>query len=460
MLPLRRPLCVLVLALLLTPPAARAADREKPLTRIAFGSCSDQDKPQPIWAAVVAAKPQLYLALGDNIYADTVDMQVMRAKYAKQAAVPGYQKLLKTCPVLATWDDHDMGKNDAGTEYPKKDEAQQAFLDFFGVPADSPRRKQKGVYHAEIFGPPGKRVQVILLDTRYFRSPLKRGKRAEGMTYTPYVANNDPNATILGAEQWKWFEGQLRKPAELRLLVSSIQVDAEDHGFEKWMNFPAERDRLFKLIRDTKASGVVVLSGDRHLAELSMISDAVGYPLYDLTSSGLNQASKVWRPLERNRHRVATMGSGDNFGLVTIDWSVADPLVSLQVRDVDGEIRIQERFPLSLLKASNVVAKPDPALPKGVLSTAEAAAQVGEKVTVQFKVQSVGGRTNIYLNSAKDFRSKDNFAVVIPSKLARGKFKGVSFEGKTVRVTGKVSKANDSPRIEVEEAGQIEVVGE
>jgi len=154
--------------------AATAAD-EPPLSRIAFGSCARQDKPQPIWDAVVETKPQRFLFLGDNIYADTEDMDVMRAKYALLAKQPGFQKLKGTCPILATWDDHDYGANDAGAAYPKKQEAQQVFLDFFEVPKNDPRRMQEGVYNAHVFGPAGKRVQVILLDGRYFRSPLKKG---------------------------------------------------------------------------------------------------------------------------------------------------------------------------------------------------------------------------------------------------------------------------------------------
>ena len=156
-------------------PAAKAAvpPAALPLSRIAFGSCATQARPQPIWDAVVATRPELTLLLGDNIYGDTLDMDVMRAKYAKLAAMPGFQLLRKTCPILATWDDHDLGANDAGGDYPKKDESQKVFLDFFGDPADSPRRHRPGVYDAKVFGPEGKRVQVIMLDTRYFRSPLK-----------------------------------------------------------------------------------------------------------------------------------------------------------------------------------------------------------------------------------------------------------------------------------------------
>ena len=226
-------------------------------------------------------------------------------------------------------------------------ESQKAFLDFFGEPPDSPRRKRPGVYDAHVFGPEGKRVQVILLDTRYFRSsPLKRNPKALH-NQGPYGPNPDSATTILGEAQWKWLADQLRVPAEIRLIASSIQVVAEEHGWEKWMNFPHERRTLFDLIRETHAEGVILLSGDRHFAELSVADDAdVGYPIYDVTSSGLNQAFKTWRPLEPNRHRVAAMITGDNFGVVAIDWDRPDPRIGLQIRDVEGDIRIQQKIDL------------------------------------------------------------------------------------------------------------------
>jgi phosphodiesterase/alkaline phosphatase D-like protein len=90
----------------------------------------------------------------------------------------------------------------------------------------------------------------------------------------PGVPILEPNTTILGEQQWRWLAEQLEVPAEVRNFVSSIQVVAEDHGWEKWMNSPHERERLFTLIRDSGAEGVLLLSGHRHLAELSMM-DAV-----------------------------------------------------------------------------------------------------------------------------------------------------------------------------------------
>ena len=319
------------------------------LSRIAFGSCAQEYNPQPIWQSILAANPQLFLFIGDNIYGDTEEMAVMRAKYAKLAAIPEFKRFRRAIPMLATWDDHDYGMNDGGADYPQRVASQKEFQDFWGVPVDSPLRQREGVYDARIFGPSGNRVQIILLDTRYHRSPLKpRPPDAPGVGR--YVPDDSPDKTMLGEAQWQWLTEQLRMSAEIRLIASSIQVIPEDHGWEKWMNLPRERERLFRTIRETGAAGVIFLSGDRHLAELSMMDGGVGYPLYDLTASGMNNASHAWRPYEANRHRVGTMNWGDNFGLLTIDWKQTDPVISMQIRDLDGEINLQRKIRLSTLR--------------------------------------------------------------------------------------------------------------
>jgi alkaline phosphatase D len=453
-------------AALLFGPAARADD-PKVLTKIAFGSCVDQDKPVPVFDTIAAAKPDLLLLIGDNMYADLdkkvkVTPDVIREKYAQVARLPGFVKLRATCPMLGTWDDHDYGRNDAGAEWEHKDAAQKEFHDFFGTPTDDPRRTRKGVYHAEVYGPPGKRVQVILLDTRYFRSPLKKGAFDPRTRITPYLPNTDPDATMLGAEQWKWLEAQLRKPAEVRLLVSSVQVLSDEHPFEKWTTMPKEREKLYALLNSTGANGVIILSGDRHLADISVDTKAISYPLYDVTSSGLNQASKNWRAPETNSKRVSGMPYGDNFGFVAIDWAGDDPRVGVQIRDEDGDAACGFKVRLSTLKGAGPVAPAK--LPAGVLSPADAAKKVGEKVTVQFLVQSVGGKANLYLNSQKSFTAKDNFAVVLPVKLQAGawaKAGADTFVGKTVRATGTVSlNKSGAVQLEVAEEKGLELVKE
>lgn len=454
---------VSILALLMAS-AAAVAD-EKPLSRIAFGSCVHQDKDQPVWDAILKTKPDLWLMLGDNIYADTQDVAVMRAKYAKLQAQPGYQKLRAACPMLATWDDHDYGGDDAGADFPKKKESQDAFLDFLGVSKDSPRRKQEGIYEAYVYGPPGKRVQVILLDTRYHRSPLKKDlKRPRNLGQ--YVPVDDPKATMLGEAQWKWLAEQLKQPAEVRLLCSSIQVVPEDHGFEKWTNLPRERARLYRLLRDTKASGVVVLSGDRHLAELSVMDADIGYPLYDLTSSGLNQANKRLRPLEVNRRRVATMDAGDNYGLVRVDWDKEDPLLSLEIHDDIGDVIIRHKVPLSRLQPRETKKKGGAAA--GTDLAAEARKHLDKEWTVEMTVRAAGvnrTKTLVFLNSEKDFRSERNLTVVLDLEALAKELKDAKvgdpqkhYLGKKVKVTGTVTEFNDSPQIRVTKLAQVRVV--
>lgn len=350
--------CVMLLA-----PASIVDAGDQPISRIAFGACAQQDKPQPIWDAVVAMEPQTFLFIGDNIYGDSEDMQILRDKYALLGRQPGYQKLKQVCPVLATWDDHDYGANDAGAEYPKKKESQQVFLDFFDVPQNDIRRSREGVYSSHLLGPPGKRVQIILLDARYFRSPLKTGFQAgePGDGYRgKYVPNTDPGVTVLGETQWKWLAEQLKVPAEVRLIASGVQVVPDEHGSEIWGNFPAERARLFRLIRDTQASGVVILSGDRHLSEISRLPAdhdlGVGYPLYDVTSSSLNAPSGNFTKAgvrfanEINSYRVGLTYFDTNFGAVHIDWTQPDPVLRLQVRDQAGGVVLQQRVKLSDLR--------------------------------------------------------------------------------------------------------------
>lgn len=455
-----------VLALVFVPLAR--ADEPKVVTKIAFGSCVDQDKPVPIFDTMAALKPDLLLMMGDNMYADLdkklrVTPDVIREKYQQMAKVPGWIKLKAASgKILATWDDHDYGKNDAGADWEHKDGAQKEFHDFFGTPENDPWRKQKGVYSANIFGPVGKRVQVIMLDTRYFRSPLKKGAFDPKLRYAPYLPNTDAGVTMLGDDQWKWLEEQLKKPAEVRLLVSSVQVIADEHPFEKWTTLPKEREKLYALLNSTGVSGLLILSGDRHLAEISVDTKALTYPLYDITSSGFNQASKNWRAPEKNSYRLAGMPHGDNFGFMTIDWSTDDPRIAVQIRDEDGDATCGFKVRLSTLKSTGPVITMK--LPDGVISPAQAAKMVGEKVTVQFTVQSVGGKANLYLNSQKDFKSKDNFAVVLPTKFQTGpwaKAGADTFVSKTIRATGTVSmNKQGSVQLEIAEEKGLEIVKE
>ena len=277
------------------------------VSRILFGSCANQDKPQPIWAPINTLDPDLFIFLGDNIYGDTRDMGVLAEKYKKLAQIEGFRNLLDKTPVVATWDDHDYGENDAGREYPQKQRSKELFLDFWKEPADSPRRRaDDGIYTSYMYGPPERRVQVILLDLRWNRTELthvsrEEFKRRDQMAFGPYLPTVATGATMLGEKQWAWLEGELKKPAKLRIIGSSLQFISTFPGWEAWSLFPNERQRMVDLISRTKAEGVLFISGDTHWAEISRQDDDVPYPLYDFTSSGLTE---TWYNMSPNAYRL------------------------------------------------------------------------------------------------------------------------------------------------------------
>ena len=71
-----------------------SVDTSKTLSRIAFGSCSDEDEPQPIWKYIVSNEADLWIWLGDMIYGDSDNPEVLEEKYNEQLANLEYQKLL------------------------------------------------------------------------------------------------------------------------------------------------------------------------------------------------------------------------------------------------------------------------------------------------------------------------------------------------------------------------------
>ncbi len=285
------------------------------LEKIAFGSCQSQDKPILALNRIIKESPDLFIYLGDNIYGDTEDMKVLATKYSKLCARGSFIKLTQTCPVIATWDDHDYGANDAGREYSQKENSKKLFLEFWNEPKDSERYKRKGVYTSYTIGPEGKKTQIILLDTRTFRSPLLSAKGKEFRN--DYRTNFDQSATILGEEQWNWLAQELEKPADLRIIGSSTQFAVEYNGYEAWANFPKEQEKMFKLIKDKRAEHLVFISGDVHYGELSKIEVENLYPIYDLTSSGLNMD---WPHMEPNKYRQGKGCDLYNYGKIEINW--------------------------------------------------------------------------------------------------------------------------------------------
>jgi len=331
-----------ILLLLVTAPSSALSDTisgaknhpETIISRIAFGSCSKQNKKQPLWQDVLVYDPDIWVWLGDNIYADTRNMAEMKRKYDVQKNHTDYQKLLHSCMILGIWDDHDYGENNTGKSYPKKMESQKLFLDFIDEHPESRRREQEGIYASYTFGPPGKIVKFILLDVRYHRNP-------------PGDTND-----ILGEQQWLWLEQELNNStADINIIASGTQVIPVEYPKKRevWVDYPVKRYSLFRIIGESRAKGVIIISGDPHFAEISKLdTNALSYPLYEITSSGLTETAPAKK--KKNLHRTGQPYSQINFGIIEVNWNTLPVIIFLRIMGRKNNVIIEKKLRLDELQ--------------------------------------------------------------------------------------------------------------
>lgn len=288
--------------------------------RIGIAGCHRQDQPAPALWRYVRAEPDLMLWVGDNVYADTEDnIAYLHDQHSVLASLPAFEQLRASCLVAATWDDHDYGLNNAGKGYALKDESRQFFRRFWDAEDYIPAERS-GVYHARHFGQGDERLQMLLLDGRYNRDE-------EG-----------DDGDTLGEEQWAWLEGELQKPAALRLIVNGYQflLDREQE-METWSKFPAAQRRLFRTLRESGAEGIVLIAGDQHYSEVSRWPAAIGYDAIEIMFSGVNQEE----PHVFNSKRVSPVAHAKNaYALIDITWRRTDtdePHLVFRAMDADRD---------------------------------------------------------------------------------------------------------------------------
>lgn len=306
--------------------------------RVAFGSCArvQEDPVQPIWRELEAWSPDLFFWLGDNIYGDALDSDILAEEYRRQRDVPFLQPLIRSIPHLAVWDDHDFGLNDHDRTHPGKSEALKVFKNYwpngaYGTP------EAPGVYFIWTYGG----VDFFFLDCRYHRSPN--------------TDEDDERKTLLGPLQLQWLkDGLSQSEAPFKVLISgSGWSAAKGPGGDSWAAFMTERNELFNFIRDEEISGVVLLSGDTHVGELNCIpwSEHGGYDLYDLVSSPIAQTpGSGWTERRPERRIRQVFAASPNIGILDFDMS-GEPTLRFNLIDVYGRLTWQ---PFEL-KASDLV---------------------------------------------------------------------------------------------------------
>jgi len=295
---------------------------------IGFGSCLTQERSMPIFNTIKSENYDLFLMIGDNVYGDSEreDLKELREAYDKQRE--NFNNLDLSVPFEAIWDDHDYGLNDAGKEYAFKEDAEQLFLDFWNIPEDDIRRTRPGLYFEWIEDIEGSTVQMLFLDTRFFRDRLLPTDERGAPGKERYLPQTDTSTSMLGEVQWSWLEQKMATEVDHRIIVSSIQFLAMGHGWEAWKTMPHERQRLIDLIDQSSSDSVLFISGDRHRGGLYQLTTTLEKNIIEMTSSSLNLS--FTNDEEAGPLRVGPTFVQENYGEILLNKETNEMTVNLK----------------------------------------------------------------------------------------------------------------------------------
>lgn len=296
---------------------------DRPLTRFAFGSCNRSTREQSHWGVIARQAPQLWIWLGDNIYGDGLSMSERRERYAALRGDRYYAAFRQRVPIIGVWDDHDYASDNQDGSFSDKAGSKAQLIEFLDIAPDSGILDRSGVYQSYAYGPVGQRAKVVLLDLRYNQDRYRTRR------------------ILLGEEQWSWLAGELAAgDFELLIVGSSVSVSSQavGLGLEGWRAFPAEHRRLQELLASVECP-TLMLSGDRHLADVARFDPGHGRQVYEFMSSGLTHAERLPIP---NAARISKAVCERNYGLVDIAWEGSRPCVRMQIRSPVGDLVLDE----------------------------------------------------------------------------------------------------------------------
>jgi alkaline phosphatase D len=308
-------------------------DLAKPNLRFALCSCMNEMEHDPeIWRHMVAQNPDVLFFLGDSVYADIGIPEDVPAnpahlwkRFCEVRATLEIYYSKKLIPIFATWDDHDFGWNDANSiNYPFVAESKKNFESFFAQDESHCRvlNKGPGVSSAVRLGG----QLFLLLDSRSFRLPRDSEDR-----YAEW-----------GRSQEEWMLNQMRQTPGPVWMVNGGQI-VPSMIFKESVS-RSHRGQYLGILDELQRleSRVIFVSGDVHYSEISELeSEILGYPSYELTSSGVHSKAFEGTPgLIFNKRRIESTGQC-NYLLVDSQTKGRGVHFHVSSRSVQGRVLFQ-----------------------------------------------------------------------------------------------------------------------
>ncbi len=260
-----------------------------------------------------------------------------RTRYAQYHRDPDVQKMHAALPIIATVDDHEFADgawsggadvHNEASDGPWSARLESCFrarwewLPFRLPDPSDPSRVYRSVRL-------GKLAELFLINTRTHRDQP-----------VPPPAMYDENRTALGAAQREWlFEAFENSNATWRVLgnpsvlsttwrenypeevklpllkTKLIAADGKSADYDQWDGYPAERHKVFEMLRKYRGQ-TVVLSGDIHVSMVIELNEnpfdeaedvvAVEFINTSLTSQNLDDKMK-WQPRTESRKHEAAL---------------------------------------------------------------------------------------------------------------------------------------------------------
>ena len=297
-----------------TPPPPDTVGR----LRFAVTSCVGlPEDAAPAWAELAKIPIDLLLQLGDNVYAGSTDPEVQRRTYYAHRRIPAHRAVVARTPSLAIWDDWDYAGNNSDGAAAGKERSLKTFKQLWPNPGFG-QASDPGVYFKASWGD----VDFFMLDGRYHRSPNDSA--------------DDGQKTMLGAVQLAWLKRELAaSDATFKFLASGGEWQSRGRD-DSWRNFLRERDELFRFIEERGITGVILLSGDRHVT--------AGYQVLgrfvEVTSGpfGAENHEPPYNPDEM----FMLHDDGNFFVVFEVDTTAAEPALGLEIHRV-GQGLVRKR---------------------------------------------------------------------------------------------------------------------
>lgn len=332
-------------------PVSRGRLRTFPLGRgsfkIAFASCSDFRAPdQSAFDAILAARPLLFIHMGDLHYSDTstANPDDYRANYDAVLNQPNQGAMYRGVPVVYMWDDHDFCGNDSDATSAGREVARSVYKE---RAPHYPIASAAGGAMAQAFTVG--RVRILVTDLRSAADPSSKKDTAA--------------KTHLGIAQKNWFKQELISARDagfpLILWVCTnpwIGVANSAADDDNWSGYATERAELADFIRDNRIRNLVLLSGDMHALAYddgthSDYATGGGAPLTVLHAASLTQNGSI----KGGPYTSGAIPGGQQYGILEV-YDGGGPSIACRFAGMhahDGQ-KLSYIFSTSAAGSSNV----------------------------------------------------------------------------------------------------------